>query len=119
MGTVFSRKANHDMSNLRLAAQKTNAFSGDYQEFSQWKKRTECALQGTGYDRILNDEKFAKANPNMSSRVFAQLSLAVIQGSADHIVDEVEKTKDGYKAWQALTAWYQESDLNHETSNAL
>jgi hypothetical protein len=119
MGTVFSTKANHDMSNLRLAAQKIIPFSGDYQEFAQWKKSTECALQGTGYDRILNDEKFAKANPNMSSTVFAQLSLAVIQGSANHVVEEVEKTKDGYKAWQALTAWYEESDLDHETSDAL
>jgi hypothetical protein len=112
MGTVFSsKKANHDMSNLRLAAQKINAFSGDYQEFAQWKKSTECALQGTGYDRILNDEKFAKANPNMSSTVFAQLSLAVIQGSANHVVEEVENTKNGYEAWQAL--------LDHETSDAL
>jgi hypothetical protein len=31
----------------------------------------------------------------MSSTVFAQLSLAVIRGSANHVVEEVEKTKDG------------------------
>jgi hypothetical protein len=121
MGNVFSfsGKANSDMSNLRLAAQKITAFSGDYQEFAQWKKSTECALQGTGYDRILTDEKYSKDNPNMSSTVFAQLSLAVIQGSANHVVEDVEKTKNGYEAWQALIAWYEESDLDHETSDAL
>jgi hypothetical protein len=118
MGNIFYSKKS-DMSNLRLAAQKITEFSGDYQEFAQWKKSTECALQGTGYDRILTDERFSKKNPNMSSTVFAQLSLAVIRGSANHVVEEVEATKDGYAAWQALIAWYEESDLDHETSDAL
>jgi hypothetical protein len=117
MGINYSKKS--DMSNLRLAAQKITEFSGDYQEFAQWKKSTECALQGTGYDRILTDERFSKKNPNMSSTVFAQLSLAVIRGSANHVVEEVEATKDGYAAWQALISWYEESDLDHETSDAL
>lgn len=119
MGNNYSRKSDTGMSNLRLAAQKITEFSGDYQEFAQWKKSTECALQGTGYDRILNDARFSKKNPNMSSTVFAQLSLAVIRGSANHVVAEVEDTRDGFKAWQALTAWYEESDLDHETSDAL
>jgi hypothetical protein len=58
-------------------------------------------------DRILKDEKFA------TSRVFAQLSLAVIRGSANFfVVEQVEKTKDAYEAWQ-------EWDLNHEASDAL
>jgi hypothetical protein len=105
-----------DMSNLRLATQKIMEFSGEYQEFAQWKKSTECALQGTCYDRILTEERFSKKNPNMSSTFFAQLSLAVIRGSANHVVEEV---KDGYTAWQALIAWYEESDLDHETSDAL
>jgi hypothetical protein len=47
----------------------------------------------------------------MSFIVFAQLSLAVIRGSANHVVAEVEDTKDGHAAWQAPTAWYEESDL--------
>ena len=119
MGISYSKKRNSDMSNLRLAAQKITEFSGDYQEFAQWKKSTECALQGTGYDRILTDEKFSQKNPNMSSTVFAQLSLAVIRGSANHVVEDVEDTKDGYAAWQALISWYEESDLDHETSDAL
>jgi hypothetical protein len=119
MGNIYSRKSDTGMSNLRLAAQRITEFSGDYQDFAQWKKSTECALQGTGYDRILNDARFSKRNPNMSSTVFAQLSLAVIRGSANHVVAEVEDTRDGYKAWQALTAWYEESDLDHETSDAL
>jgi hypothetical protein len=76
-------------------------------------------LQGTGYDRILTDKAFSKANPNLSSTVFAQLSLAVIRGSASHVVADVEFSNDGYEAWQALTAWYEESDLDHETSDAL
>jgi hypothetical protein len=117
MGIIYSKKS--DMSNLRLAAQKITEFSGDYQEFAQWKKSTECALQGTGYDRILTDERFSRRNPNMSSTVFAQLSLAVIRGSANHVVEEVEASKDGYTAWQALISWYEESDLDHETSDAL
>jgi hypothetical protein len=109
MGTNFSKQG--DISNLRLAAQKITEFTGDYQDFAQWKKGIECALQGTGYDRILTDEKFSKANPIMNSMVFAQLSLAVIRGSANHVVEKVETTKDGYAAWQALHAWYDESDL--------
>jgi hypothetical protein len=95
MGIVFSKKSNSDITNLRIVAQKITEFSGDYQDFAQWKKSTECALQGRGYDRILTDAKFAKANPSMSSTVFAQLSLAVIQGLANHVVEEVKNTKDG------------------------
>jgi hypothetical protein len=119
MGINFSEKGNSDMNNFRLAAQKITEFSGDYQDFAQWKKSTQCALQGTGCDRILTDGKFSKRNPNVSATVFAQLSLAVIRGSANHVVEEVKKTKDGYAAWQALTVWYEESDLDHETSDAL
>ena len=98
MGNIFSQKAASDINNLRLAAQKIDRFSGDYQEFAQWKKSTQCALQGTGYDRILTDEKFSRDNPNMSSTVFAQLSLAVLKGSANHVVEEVEDLKDGHAA---------------------
>jgi hypothetical protein len=119
MGNFFSQKTDSDIHNLRLAAQKIDAFSGDYQEFAQWKKSTECALQGTGYDRILTDEAFSKKNPNMSATVFAQLSLAVLKGSANHVVEEVEDEKDGHAAWQALVMWYEESDLDHETSDAV
>jgi hypothetical protein len=85
--------------------------------FSLWKKSTERALLGTGYDRILNNKKFARANPNMSSTVFAQLSLTVVQGFANHVVKQVKKTKDGYETRHALTAWYKEAD--HETLDAL
>jgi hypothetical protein len=35
------------------------------------------------------------------------------------VVEEVEGTKDGYAAWQALIAWYEESDLDHERLDAL
>jgi hypothetical protein len=55
----------------------------------------------------------------MSSTVFVQLLLAVIQGLANHMVQEVEDTKDGYASWQALSAWHEESDLDHETLDAL
>jgi hypothetical protein len=85
-------------------------FTGEYEDFARWKTSIECALQGTGFDRILTDEKFSRANPDMSSTAFAQLSLAVIRGSANHVLEEVETTKDGYAAWQALNAWYGESD---------
>jgi hypothetical protein len=98
---------------------KINTFSGNYHESALWKKSTEHALLGTGYDRILNNKKFARANPNMSSTVFAQLSLTVVQGFANHVVKQVKKTKDGYETRHALTAWYKEAELDHETLDAL
>ena len=49
--------------NLKLAAQKVTDFNGYNDEWRKWKNKTACAFEGSGYDKILYDEDFAKTHP--------------------------------------------------------
>ena len=40
-------------SNLKLEAQKIAAFDGNMINWQRWKSRTECALDGSGYEKVL------------------------------------------------------------------
>ena len=84
---------------LKLEAQKIVAFDGSITNWNRWKNRTECALDGSGYERILSDASYALKNKKMNKVVYSQLAVATVDGTAHHIVNEHSETKDGHQAW--------------------
>ena len=105
--------------NLKLEAQKVKDFTGNFSEWQKWKSRTECAFNGSGFGKILNDEEFAEENERMNSIVYSQLAAATVDGNAHHLVKEYEDGQDGYAAWQNLCDWYDGDVVKHETADEL
>ena len=48
-----------EVNNLKLETQKIRDFTGLNQDWTKWKNRTECAFDGSGFDRILVHEEFS------------------------------------------------------------
>ena len=82
-----------------------------------WRKRTECALNGRGYERILSDSVFSAKNKRKISIVHSQLSISTINGSAHHLVRKFETEKDGYSASQDMVNWYTGENMETDISN--
>ena len=101
---------------LKLEAQKISAFSGDYGDWARWKSRTECAFDGSGYEKVLSDEEYAVDNPRLNKIVYSQLSVATVDGNAHHLVKKHERTKNGHECWQSLLTWYDGDTVRNETS---
>src|SRR5687767_14688062 len=102
MGLFFSTPTvEEDTSrlNLKLEAQKIKEFNGGYEEWQRWKSCTECAFDGSGYERILTDPVFARMNQRMNRVVYSQLAVATVDGTAYHLVRRFEEEKDGFGAW--------------------
>lgn len=108
-----------EVSNLKLEAAKITEFLGRIEEFQAWKIRTECAFDGSGFERILSDKNFAATNPRMNRIVFSQLSVATANGDAFHLVLKHNGTKDGNGAWQELLEWYDGDAVKSETADTL
>jgi hypothetical protein len=104
---------------LKLEAQKISEFSGEYDHWPKWKSRTECAFNGSGYEKILTDNTYAKKNTMMNAIVYSQLAVATVDGNAHHLVKAFEESKDGNKAWMALNDWYNGDVIKNETAEAL
>ena len=107
------------VTSLKLEAQKVNEFTGDYDVWPKWKSRTECAFNGSGYEKILTDLTFSEQNPKMNAIVYSQLAVATVDGNAHHLVKQHEDTRDGYAAWQALVEWFDGDIIKNETAEAL
>lgn len=105
--------------NLKLEAQKVKEFNGDFDEWARWKSRTECALDGSGYEKILTDITFAMNNPRMNRVVYSQLAVATVEGTAYHLVRQYDEEKDGHAAWSALCTWFDGDQIRNETSETL
>jgi hypothetical protein len=73
---------------------------------SGWKSHAECVFNGTGYKKILQDAAYAYSHPSQISLVYSQLSIALCDGDASHIVDNHQDTQDGHQAWQDLLSFY-------------
>ena len=120
MGNLFSySESSYKRGNLKLESQKIVEFSGRMEDWQKWKNRTECALDGSGYEEILTDESYALSHPRESRIVYAQLSVATIGGTANHLIKKFDSTKNGYSAWEALCNWYDGEMIQNETSDAL
>ena len=106
-------------SNLKLEAQKIAAFDGNMINWQRWKSRTECALDGYGYEKVLSDSVYAMTHSKMNKIVFSQLAVATVDGTAFHIVLQFNDEKDGYKAWKALIEWYEGDVVKNEMAEEL
>ena len=95
-----------DRARLRLQSHQLKAFNGRSTDFAKWKIHTECVLNGTGYERILMDEPYAMTHPGKNTLVYSQLSMAMADGDASHIVHKHKKTQDGYQAWQDVMTYF-------------
>jgi hypothetical protein len=96
----------NDQAKLKLQSHQLKSFNGRSTEFPKWKVHTECVFNGTGYERILVDEEFARTHSNKNTLVYSQLSIAVCDGDASHLVDQHKHTQDGHRAWQDLITFF-------------
>jgi hypothetical protein len=58
----------------------------------------------------------ALAYPCRNAVIYAQLSVALLEGTAHHVIFPYNKTKNGYRAWQALHQWFDGEDLVYKQS---
>eukprot|EP00957_Ditylum_brightwellii_P035991 2726652-Ditylum_brightwellii.AAC.1 len=106
-------------SGLKLESQKIVKFSGKMEERQKWKNRTECALDGSGYEPILTNREYSLRLYNQNRVVFLQLSVATSEGMAFHLVKQFEDEKDRYAALQALMEWFDGDVLKTEMANTV
>ena len=88
----------------KLEAQKITEFTGKFDEWGRWKTRMACAFEAAGYGRILTDPLSATHNSRRNAMIYAQLAVATSEGTAHHLVNQFEGSKDGHRAWQAWCA---------------
>jgi hypothetical protein len=126
MGPRQSRPSNTTTSlevqgetNLKLKAQKIKDFTGGHEDWPYWKSRTKCAFSGSGYERVLEDLDYAKANKRLNKVVYSQLAAATDKGGAYHLVSKVEDTNYGHAAWRNLVDWYDGDMISNETAENL
>lgn len=128
MGNLFTKSSattpkdtvtDMEVSNLKLEAAKITEFHGRIDDFQAWRIRTECAFDGSGFERILTDQPFSMANPRMNRIVFSQLSVATANGDAYHLVLKHNNTKNGHGAWNELLNWYDGDAVRSETADTL
>jgi hypothetical protein len=96
----------HDTARLKLHSHQLKSFNGRSNEFPKWRSHTECVFNGTGYEKILVDAPYARSHPLKNVLVYSQLSIALCDGDASHIVDNHKRTQDGHQAWQDLMTFY-------------
>ena len=101
---------------LKLEAQKVTAFSGNFADWARWKSRTQCAFDGSGYEKVLIDKDYATQNPRLNKVVYSQLSVATVDGNAFHLVKRHEESKNGHEAWSSLVQWFDGDTVKNETS---
>ena len=111
-------QSKNSRSKLKLEAQKINEFTGSSSDWPKWRNRTECALDGSGYEDVLEDCAYASKNQEYNRVVYGQLSVATVDGTAHHLVKRYSKTKDGHAAW-ALIDWYDGNSVKNETAEEI
>ena len=89
------------------------------EDWQRWKSRTQCAFDGSGYEKILTDPVYAVMHPRANKIVYAQLSVATVSGTAHHLVKQFGTLKHGNMAWEALLDWFDGDAIKNETADAL
>ena len=118
MGLTFSTNSNDSLkrSNVKLQAQQVPPFNGHAIKWRVWKKKTRAAIGTAGLLNTLDDPEYAKQNPIDNETIFHILQVATSDGSASHLVDQFEDSKDGHAAYTALVTWYEGDELTTETA---
>ena len=120
MGNIIGRsEIRSGPSGLKLESQRIVDFNGRVEDWQKWKNRTQCAFDGSGYERILSDREYANRMRNQNRVVFSQLSVATSGGTAYHLVKQHDEDKDGYAAWQSLIKWFDGDVLKAETADTV
>jgi hypothetical protein len=95
-----------DMARLKLQSHQVKPFSGRSAEFPKWRSHTECVFNGTGYEQVLSNATYAISHPLKNALVFSQLSIALCDGDASHLVDQHRNTQNGHQAWHDLLTYF-------------
>jgi hypothetical protein len=90
---------------LKLEAQKIKDFAGAHDDWPKWKSQTECALSGSGYEKVLEDAQYTSSHPKLNKIVYLQLSAATVDGTAYHLVQKYKEKKNAHAAWESLCEW--------------
>eukprot|EP00957_Ditylum_brightwellii_P168739 12843568-Ditylum_brightwellii.AAC.1 len=98
----MSRVSNSSHSNLKLELQNIVELSGKVEEWQKWKTQMQCALNGSGYERILLEREYTTRRHNLNRIVYLQLSVATSGGTVYHLVKQFEKEKNGHAGWSVL-----------------
>ena len=88
-------------------------------ECQRWKYRTECAFDGSGYERVLGDATYAFWNTQMSRVVYSQLGVATVGRTAHHLIKQHDDNKDEYGVWNALREWHDGGSVKNEIADYL
>ena len=103
-------------SNVKLQAQQVSAFNGNALRWHSWKKKSRAAIGTAGMLRVLDNESYADRHKIDNETIFHLLQVATADGTAAHLVDKFEETRDGRSAYQELTKWYEGDELTTETA---
>ena len=96
---------------LRLESHKITDFSGRSEDWPRWKSATKVVFTATGYGEILEDSDYAGRHNAKNRIVYSQLSGALNNGTARHLIERHEETQDGYAAWQEILDWFDGSSV--------
>ena len=77
---------------LKLEAQKISNFNGDLNQWPKWKSRTQCAFDGSGFEKVLSNRIYSKQHPRMNKVVFSQLSVVMVNGNTHHLINKYVET---------------------------
>ena len=120
MGSIISTNDDNNellkKSNVKLQAQQVSAFNGNALKWHTWKKKSRAAIGTAGMLNILDSSSYARKNKIDNETVFHLLQVATADGTAAHLVDKLEDTRDGQAAYQELVKWYEGYELTTETA---
>eukprot|EP00957_Ditylum_brightwellii_P063986 4854104-Ditylum_brightwellii.AAC.1 len=104
---------------LQLEFQRIVDVSGKVENWQKWKNRTQCAFDGSGYERILSNQEYADRMRNQNRMVFSQLSVATSGGISYHLMKQHGEDKEGYTAWHSLIEWFNGDVLKVKTADTI
>jgi hypothetical protein len=84
---------------LKVEAQKIKDFAAAHDDWPKWKCQTECAFSRSGYEKVLEEARYASSHPKLNKIVYLQLSAATVDGMAYHLVQKYKEEKNGHAAW--------------------
>ena len=118
MGLTLSTRANDSTkhSNVKLQAQQVPPFNRQAIKWRVWKKKTRAAIGTAGLLNTLDVPEYTRQNPTDNETIFHLLQVSTSDGSASHLMDQFEDTKDGHAAYSALVTWYEGGKLTTETA---
>eukprot|EP00957_Ditylum_brightwellii_P115110 8779024-Ditylum_brightwellii.AAC.1 len=80
---------------------------------------TQCAFDGSGYERVLLDRYYSRARKDLNRIVFLQVSVVMTGETAHHLINQFEKEKDGCTGWTALCEWFDGDIMQAETADSV